>query len=227
MDTKQMKLRILASALLFGMALTCLGAVSRIQVASANAATVSISSTSANDLILVFTYSSAGTTPTTATGYTSATNGSGTGQAFRAGYKVSAGGDTDCGTWTNATQIVCHVYRGALAIGTGTNQTFNNTAGTSATIPSITMEVTSGSSWVAAFVGAKTATSMTNSTTLLTNQTNVATACGLDSGTGLTAYAGETLTIPSSRYMSTTIEVKSSGAAPPPPSTNFLTFFKP
>jgi hypothetical protein len=90
------------------------------------------------------------------------------------------------------------------------------------------MQVTDGTSWIAGFGGARTATAgMDGSTTLLTNRTSQTTVNGLDSGTGLTSYAGETLNFTtSSRWFGITVEILAAAGAAAP-KTNFFIFLKP
>jgi hypothetical protein len=216
-------LLIFAAALLF--AVHCDGAVSRTQAWSANASSVSITSTLNADLILVFAYNgSAATAPTLASGFTTLDSGVATSQGMIVGSKVSAGGDTDSGTWTGATNVVCLVYRGA-SIGAEIKA---NGSSTILNYPALTMQVTDGTSWIVGFGGARTATAgMNGSTTTLVNRTSQTTVNGLDSGTGLLSWAGENLTFTTtSRWFGVTVEIKST-AAVAQPTGRFFPFFQP
>jgi hypothetical protein len=201
-----------------------MGAVSRKQAVSANADNATITSTANGDLIIVFAYNgSAAASPSLASGFTSLDSGVATSQGMIIGWKASSGGDTSSGTWTSATQVVCHVYAGA-AIGA---EAKNNGSGTILNYPAVTMQVTDGTSWIAGFGGARTATAgMNGSTTILTNRTSQTTANGLDSGSGQTSYAGENLTFTTtSRWFGVTVEITATGGAAIP-TGRFFRFFR-
>jgi hypothetical protein len=218
------RLRILIALCLL-LVSTAWGAITRTQAWSANATSVTITSTSNGDLIIVFAYNgSASTAPTVASGFTTLDSGIATNQGFILGWKASTGGDTSSGTWTSATAVVCHVYSGATI---GADNRTNGT-GTTITYPALTMQVTDGTSWVTGFGGARTATAgMDGSTTLLTNRTSQTTVNGLDSGTGLTSYAGETLNFTTtSRWFGITVEILAAAGAPTA-NTNFFIFLQP
>src|SRR4029450_2773237 len=115
MGSSRSSRRILILAALLSFALPCMGAVSRTQAVSANADNATITSTANGDLIIVFAYNgSAAAAPSLASGFTSLDSGIATSQGMIIGYKVSSGGDTSTGTWTSATQVVCHVYAGGI-----------------------------------------------------------------------------------------------------------------
>lgn len=193
--------------------------ITRTQAVSANANNVAITSTSAGDYILVFAYfAGTATQPSLPSGFTNLTTQLGTGQACRVGFKVSPGGDTSSNVWTNATQVVCHVYRGVLAA--GAVGTIN--AGNSASLGWLTLtpQVTDGSSWVVGFGGATSATAGMNGNPTgtapnLVNRTNVTVANGLDTGAGASSFAAQTLVVTGTgRWQALAIELK---ATPPDP----------
>jgi hypothetical protein len=181
---------------------------------SANAAVVSITQPAANDLIIVWAYNNGSTTvPSLPTGggYTSLQTASpgGSANALRMGWKSAAGTETDTGTWTNATNISCEIYR---AGGTATAGASNIGTGNSATLayPSLTLQTADGSSWVAGGCGAKGATAGMNGTmtVLANNRTNQTIINALDSGSGVTAYAGENLVVTGNgRFIAATVEI--------------------
>lgn len=183
-------------------------AISFIQANSANSSSATLSSTTARDLIIVFAYNNASTTvPTVPTGYTTITSNTTTATAGVAAYKLSSGGETSTGTWTNATNIVVIVYRNAFAVGTS-----GSGVGNSATItyPTITLKNTSGTSWVAASAIEKSATAGMNGTTtaLVSNRTNQTTVNGLDTNGGVTSFAAQTLTVTTSgRFVAFSVEL--------------------
>jgi hypothetical protein len=233
--TKQFLIELLIIALLIIFAaLNCDAAITRTQqvTAAANSATLT-TATSNGDLILVFAYSTTSTAPTLVSGYTqidSLTSGS---ESYTVAYKVSTGGETTTGTWTNAVGVSCMVYTGAQIPGTGESETTGSS--TVLTYPAVTMQVTDGTSWIIGFGGVKTATSgMNSSTTNLTNRTNSTKLNGLDSGGGKTSFAAETITVtPTGPWLGFTMELRLSTAPTPTPTPtatpnkagNFLQFF--
>jgi hypothetical protein len=223
------RLRILVALCLF-LASTAGGAITRTQAVSANADNATFSSTSANDLILVFAYANNATViPSLPAGYTSLNTGSGNLQGFRQGYKLSSGGDTNSGTWTSATNVVVLIYSGVdttTPIGAE-----NFVVGNSATVgyPLLTLQVTDGTSWVAGQGGAKAATAgMNGNTADLTNRTSVTVANGLDTGAGVSSFPNnQSLTVTGSgRWTGASAELRAAAGAAAP-KTNFFIFLKP
>jgi hypothetical protein len=106
------------------------------------------------DLILIFAFRDGSTTaPTLPAGFTSLTTKAGTTCSARVGYKFATATNDASGTWTNATEVVCHVY-------TGTNSTpnllnFNSNAGTTnaANFPAFTGFAKNAASWIVGFIG--------------------------------------------------------------------------
>lgn len=206
-------MRTFFAALFFLISVSLFGAISRTQAVSADSNTVTITSTSANDVIIVFAYNgSSATIPTLDGAFTNLDSQTGTSQGFRSGYKVSAGGDTSCGTWTNATQVICHVYAGTSTSAPFVNST--KTAGNSATLTytGFTMSVTNNTAWIVGFGGARSATAGMNGNTtggtVLTNRTSKTTANGLDTGATTSTFSSTTLTVTTSgRWLTETIEI--------------------
>lgn len=187
-------------------------AIARTQAVSANAASATLTSTSNDDLIIVFAYNNASTTiPTLPAGYTSLQTNSATGNAMRIGAKISAGGDTTTGSWTNATNVACEVYSGTSGAAVA-NRCLNTTngAGNSATLTYTGFTMSGpGRNWIAGFGGAKAATAgMNGSTTNLGNRTNQTIINGLDSGGAEPSWASETLAVTGSgRWLTATVEI--------------------
>jgi len=187
--------------------------------ASANTTSVSISSTSQGDLILVFAFNGTNNTiPTLPSGFTSLATATTANTAARLGYKKSTGGDTSSGTWTSATQVACIVFRsstgyamaGAVATATGT--------GTTLTYPGMTPANSAGNfrnsgSWVAGFGGGASMTAgMDGSTANLTNETSQTKVNGLDSEAVKTSFADETLSVTTSgQWITATVEILETG----------------
>ncbi len=180
--------------------------------ASANSSSVSITTPTSGDVILVMAYNNASTTiPTLASGYTSVDTQApgGSSNAARLAWKISDGTETTSGTWTNATQVVVLIYGGVKSSPVGA---FLASTGNSASLSyaTLTLNVTSGSSWVAGVGAAKGATAGMNGTTtaLTSSRTNVTTANGLDTNAGVTSFAAQTLSVTGSgRWITWSVEI--------------------
>lgn len=124
--------------------------ITRVDSASSNGTSVGLPAGAADgDLLVVFAYrDSNSAAPGLASGWTNVhTASNGGGASLRVGYKVMAG-DTDTGTWSNATHTHVSVFRGfdtTTPIG-GTNT--NNGDSSTINYPATTLQVTNGSSWV-------------------------------------------------------------------------------
>ena len=67
----------------------------------------------AGDLAVVWAYRDGSTTaPTLPAGWTNINSSGANTNSARIGYRILVGGDTTTGTWTNATEVLVHVYRG-------------------------------------------------------------------------------------------------------------------
>jgi hypothetical protein len=186
-------------------------AIARTQAVSATSSSATLTSTSANDLIVVMAYrGGSAATPTIGSGYTQFATNSGTGQSYIAGYKVSSGGETTTGTWTNATAVACLVFSGATSVGAG-----NNTAGNTTTIsyPALTLSVGNGTSVVVGFGAAGSATAGLNGTPSgtapnFTNRTNQTSINGCDTAATASNLTAQTLAFTTtSRWYGVTAEV--------------------
>lgn len=97
------------------------------------------------DYLLMFAGMGFTTVPTLPAGWTNIATGS-VDSAFRLAYKVAASSSETSGTWTSADGLVCASYRGVASI--GNNGTPANGSSTTATIPTVTLSVGDGTSWV-------------------------------------------------------------------------------
>lgn len=89
-------------------------AISRVGAAGTDGTSITIpAGHMPNDLLLMFAFAAAATSPTVASGWTNRTSQTGTASALRVAYKVATSSSETSGTWTNATGLVCVVYRGA------------------------------------------------------------------------------------------------------------------
>ena len=168
-------------------------AISRTQAASANSTSVSITTPTKGDLILVFAYRAASAIPpTVATGYNTIVSGGANTNSEIVGWKIAAGTETTSGTWTNASSVECLVYRGvnqALPIGASIDN-----GGSSATLSytGITLQVTDGTSWVVGFAGNRT--SLVNTApTGMTSETHQTTVIASDTNAGATSWSTQTV----------------------------------
>jgi hypothetical protein len=191
------------------------GAITRTQAVSAVASSVTITSTAANDVIIVWAFNNGATTiPTLASGFTDVQSGNGTGRAARFGYKISSGGDTSSGTWTNANNVVCMVYSGVnTTTPFGTIPALRQGAGATLTYSAATLTVTDGTSvWIGA-AGMRAATAGMDGTPTgtapnFTNRTNTTVAHGLDTSATATNLSAQNLTTTSGNgYISISIEL--------------------
>lgn len=177
-------------------------------------------STANGDIIVIWAYNSGGTTiPTLPADYTNIVGTAGTQQAARCGYKFSTGGETSSLGWTNATNLSCLVYSGALGIGT----TPTIAAGSSTTISysAVTLTVTTGSSVILGFAAIKTGAGndMTGNPSGGTVPLIYRTASGLvaayDSAATAANYTAQTKTLgATSRWQSVTFELKAATSLP-------------
>ena len=192
-------------------------AITRTQNVSAAANNVAITSTSNGDVIVVWAYfAGTATIPTLPGGFTSIVGTAGVQQGARLGYKVSTGGDTTSGTWTNATHVVCLVYSGCNTLSPfGTTPTIN--AGNSASLGYLatTLTITNGTSIHLGFGGASGATAGMNGTPTgtapnFTNRASQATRInGCDTAATATNLSAQTLAVTTSgRWQTATIELK-------------------
>jgi hypothetical protein len=118
----------------------------------------------AGDLMVMFAWREGTGTPAApgGGGWTLKTDASRTGFAdknFRTYSKVASGGSETSGTWSEVFGLHCHVYRNASGLGAGA---IDSDGSSNPDLPALTLDVTDGTSRVAAFafhVGASTSMS--------------------------------------------------------------------
>lgn len=176
--------------------------------------TVTIPTHQVGDLILIFAYRDAsntapstpaasGTVPTwTLIGSDGANTNS---TNFR--YAVATATTTTSGTWTNATDLICLVYRGAsvgAAAGTGANNT------TTINYPALTLQRTDNTSWVVGVAGHKTATNVDLAPGAMVNRISAGSeSAGHDTNATVTTWASTNVTVnASSAYRSWVVELR-------------------
>lgn len=133
-------------------------AVSYISSASAAANSVTMPTHQAGDLIVAFAYRDGSTTaPALPAGWTNINNSGGNTNSARLAYRNADSASETSGTWTNATGLVVHVYRGANVGASAVGGASSN----SISYPALTLQKTDNTSWVARFAGHRTATDLT------------------------------------------------------------------
>lgn len=154
-------------------------ALSYINAGAAQGETITIPSSHASgDLLLMFAWRDGSTTACDLpAGWTNVGINTGTLCATRVAFKVAASGSETSGTWTNATSLACHVYRGQKSSSPVVNS--GGQTGTSTTInySGIVTMTDPGNSWVARFAGISTNdTSLQTAPSGHTNRSNSAGA---------------------------------------------------
>lgn len=114
----------------------------------------------AGDIIFIFAFNSgAATNPSLPAGWTSLGTNNNNSVGGRIGYKIAQSASETSGTWTNATQLVCAVYRNqstnknpiaTLSANAAGNANLNTTVLYQALVP-----MQCGTSWVIAFAAIK------------------------------------------------------------------------
>lgn len=173
------------------------GCVTFINAASAGATTITIPTHQVGDLLVIFAYRDGGNTaPTIPIGWTtigSAIGGSQNSSVLA--YKIATATNDPSGTWTNATGLVAHVYRGQNTINPiGANSEIGANNSTTVAYPSLTMVQTDGSSWVVGFAGHRsTNTALETPPAGMTNRTNIVNAInevsGHDTNDGVSSWS--------------------------------------
>lgn len=162
---------------------------------SAAATTVTPATHAIGDYIVIVAMRSAVTAPTLPAGYTTIATGSGNTNSYRVGYKIATSTTDASGTWTNASLLLCTVYRGVSGIGTSSAAT--HAAATTTAIPTISLANQNSKSWVVAFAGhAATSTQGTplaGATTLRVTQTAGTYNAGMfDTNAGTNSFSATT-----------------------------------
>ncbi len=168
------------------------------------------------DIVVMFAYRNGNNTapslPATWSGI-GATGGNT--NSSRLAYKFVTSGNTPSDTWTNATHLVAHVYRGCAGIGgfAGSSQSNSSTI----TYPTLTMQNANGRSIVAGFAGHRTATSVETAPAGMVNRASVGAgpeSAGHDTSTGVTGWSATSVTVnTSAASRSWTLELKSDGVS--------------
>lgn len=130
--------------------------IERIGSSSAEATTVTIpAGHQRGDLLLIFAYrDGSSTAPSVGSGFSSVV-GSGTStNAYHLGAKIATSSSETSGTWTNATELVCVVYRNVDSLTPITNGSGNLSNGSNTNCIFPIKDIKEHESWVVGFGGA-------------------------------------------------------------------------
>jgi hypothetical protein len=179
------------------------------------AASLTLPAHQAGDLIVICATRTSSTPPTVPEGWTTVDASGANNSSSSLGYLVASDGSTVSGTWTNATMMMAHVYRGHNGI--GGNAVANNVNTAALTYPAVTMVVGDGSSWVAAFAGQRLDNpDLSAAPTGMTNRTAIAatrSCASHDTNGGVTAWTAQTVATTSlSAWQTQTVEIKAATA---------------
>ncbi len=110
-------------------------AITRVGTGTASTTTVTLPTTQAGDLCIIFAYRATTTAPALPSGWTSILTKSGTACSCRVGYKYATGASTTSGTWTNAIELIAHVYRASSGNTPGIGQSASSSSTTDTVSP--------------------------------------------------------------------------------------------
>lgn len=204
-------------------------AISFVGQAAAAATSVALPAHQPGDLIVIWAYqgTSNANTIALASGYTATAGQSGIGansQSSRTAYKIATSSSELSGEWTNAEEVIAHVYRGVDQT-TPIGGTSSMTGVADVTFPAITLAISDGSSWIAAFAGWRTSSANLGTAAFpgLTQRTNinlgtVSRSTTFDTATGVASFpvtssSGAT----GFRYRTVAIEIRAAADATPQP----------
>jgi len=189
--------------------------ISYVGAQGAAATTVTIPTHQSGDMILIFAYrdgsNTAPTVPTaggTVPTWTLIGTSGGNTNSSRFHYAVATGSTTTSGTWTNATELICLVYRGTKLVGASAGG--SGSATTTISYPALTLQRTNNSSWVAGVAGHRTATNVELAPTGMTNRASSGTeAAGHDTNGTVSSWSNQNVTVnASSAFRSWTVELR-------------------
>ena len=194
-------------------------AISFIGATSAETNAVTPPAHIAGDLLIAFAYrDGANTVPTLASGWTAINSAGANTNAYRVAYKVAASSSETCTGWTGANSVNCHVYRGAYLPGASIH---SSASSTTLTYPALTLQNTSGSSWVVGFAGHRSidTTTINNPPTGMTNRrVQLGTTCDVashDTNGGVSSWISRTVATggTSSGHYEAVVEIVNAEAA--------------
>lgn len=114
----------------------------------------SMPSHSTGNILIMWAFNNTSTTgPSIPAGWTSVGVNAGTLCASTIAYKVAASGAETSGTWTNATDLECHVYSGQAAVTPVVNQGAQTGSSASISYSGVVTLASSGNEWIIRFCG--------------------------------------------------------------------------
>jgi hypothetical protein len=155
-------------------------AITKVASGSAAAATDTLPAFNVGDLCLVFAFRDGSTTaPSLPAGWTNGRNNGANTCSGRSGYRFLQSGDTSIGTWTNATEVVWIILRGADVLGPDGDvlaSSINSGSSTAPNWPALTVLDKNSTEWLILLGGHRTATNMNS--VALSGTTNESPATG-------------------------------------------------
>ena len=191
-------------------------AIEFIGASGVTAASMTLPTHQSGDIVVMFAYrSNNNTAPTLPATWSGIGATGGNTNSSRLAYKFVTSGNTPSATWTNATHLIAHVYRGCADIGgfAGSSQANSTTI----TYPALTMQNSNGRSIVAGFAGHRTASNVETAPAGMTNRASSGAGpevAGHDTNTGVTSWSATNVTVnASAASRSWTLELKSDGVS--------------
>jgi hypothetical protein len=187
--------------------------------ASSNAGTsITIPIHQVGDLLVIFAYRDGNASaPTLPAGWTNiGSAGGANSNASRLAYRVATVNNTTSGTWTGATGLVVHVYRGQNATNPIGGNADTGSSGTAITYPSVTLVQSDGSSIVSGFAGHRSVnTNLQTPPAGMTNRTNFVNTTnevsGHDTNVGVASWVNTVVNVggTASGWRARTLEIRS------------------
>lgn len=175
----------------------------------------------AGDLFIAHVFrDGSNSTPTLPAGWTSIDTNTTNSAGGLTAYKLAASSAETCTGFTNGTNLLLHVYRGADQANPIGGHTPATAASTTVSYPALTMAVANGTSWVAGFASHRSVdTALETPPTGMTNRSNLVDAtdesAGHDTNGGVSSWSLQTVSVggTSSGWYGQTVEVRAAAAA--------------
>jgi len=185
--------------------------------ATSSSNTVSIPSHQAGDIIVIWAVQGgAATAPSLGAGYRSILTKTQAGSpaiGARLGIRVATSTSDTSGTWTNANEMCCQVYRPQIGYVARIGQSASSSSTTATvTFPALTLADGGGNSWILGFLGVSNLVQTMNAPTGMTSVSPVQgasyEACGYDTQAGTSSWSVQTVNSGSAgQSVSATVEL--------------------
>ncbi len=197
---------------------TRIGSVSFVASLSGVGASITIPVHQVGDLLVIFAYRDGSVTaPTLPAGWTNiGTAGGASLNASTLAYRVATATSDPSGTWTGATAITVHIYRGqnsATPVGANAD---TGSSSIIVTYPALVLTNTNGTSWITAFAGHTSInTTLETPPALMVNRTDFVDAtdevASHDTNTGVSSWSATNVSVggTSSGWRARTLEILS------------------